>query len=146
MVRFSSTMSALYTYILYLADDDLVDLLVSITRRILVTDVTLEKDVREKLIIGSFEQCTKLLQKKISRKSGQRHLHAKTRYLQASTAPAANKELAKAGYMRLINVLFDAAFAHSLFVLDCDDKIATLLNDVQLRKTAEAVQIRYVVY
>lgn len=63
-------MNALYTYILYLADDDLVDLLVSITRRILITDVTLEKDVREKLIIGSFEQCTKLLQKKISRKSG----------------------------------------------------------------------------
>lgn len=47
--------------------------------------------------------------------------------------------------MRLMNVLYNAALAHSLFVLDCDDSIATLLNGVQLRKTAEALQVRYVV-
>lgn len=64
-------------------------------------------------------------------------------YLYTSIAPVANKELAKASHMRFMNVLYNAALAHSLFVLDCDDSIATLLNGIQLRKTTEALQVRY---
>ena len=139
----TTKIALLYTHILFLADDDLVDLLISVTRRVLVTDDTLKKDIREKLITESFERCTKLLQKKISRKSSERYLHGVTWYLHASIAPVANKELAKAGHMRLIGVLYNAALAHTLFVLDCDDSIATLLNGVQLRKTTEALQVRY---
>ncbi|KAI8138427.1 hypothetical protein BJV82DRAFT_631498 [Fennellomyces sp. T-0311] len=102
-------------------EDLLVDLFVSISKRILASN--LEQTMREKLLQEHHDRCLELLRIK-------------------STPAVANQEMSREGHLRMLDAVYAAAIKHSYLKLSCDESTGALLYQVQTRKTPEALQAK----
>lgn len=54
----------------------------------------------------------------------------------------ANKEMSKLAYLRLLSIVYQAARKHSTYTLNCDSAIVTLVYELQMKRTQEALRER----
>ncbi|KAG0167145.1 Tar (HIV-1) RNA binding protein 1 [Apophysomyces sp. BC1034] len=102
-------------------DDDLIDLLLSMTRRIIQDRSEFDSDIRRQLIENYHTRCLALLQAR-------------------SSSLVANKELSKPNHVRLLRTIYDAAAAHSVSSLSVDTSVTSLLARLQIRRTPEVLR------
>jgi hypothetical protein len=50
--------------------------------------------------------------------------------------------MGKLGYIRLLEIVYDAARNHQYFELDCDDELVSLVYNSQIKRTQEAQLVR----
>ncbi|KAI8359079.1 hypothetical protein EDC96DRAFT_545587 [Choanephora cucurbitarum] len=104
-------------------DEDLVRLYLSLTKRILLGKTALESKQREQLIYQYYGKCIEFM--KYRNHSGD-----------------ANHEMSKPAYLTLLSTLYIAAKQFDYFELDCDDVLVSLVYQLQMKRTQEALRER----
>ncbi|KAG1051318.1 hypothetical protein G6F43_006464 [Rhizopus delemar] len=104
-------------------DEDVIDLYLSLTKKILAKEGILSRENKVKAIQNHYEQCIDLLKYR-------------------SPAVNANKEMSKPFHIRLLNIIYQAAADLSYFGLDYNDAIVSLIYGLQMKRTQEAIQER----
>ncbi|KAI7894857.1 uncharacterized protein EV154DRAFT_599678 [Mucor mucedo] len=104
-------------------DDDLAELYLSLTRRILSSENALAPETRKTTVKSLFDHCVELLKYR-------------------SPSVDANKEMSKPNYIRLLNIVYASAIEHSYFTLGCDSPIVKLVYGLPMKRTQEALRER----
>lgn len=104
-------------------DDDLVDLYLSLTKRILSSNAALSSEARNTAIQNHFDITVDLLKYR-------------------TPSVDANKEMSKPNYIRLLSIVYECAIAHSYFNLDCDNNLVSSVYGFQMKRTQEALRER----
>ncbi|KAF7728535.1 Tar (HIV-1) RNA binding protein 1 [Apophysomyces ossiformis] len=102
-------------------DDDLIELLLSTTRRIMQGRAEFDPDTRKQLIRDYHSKCLQLLKAR-------------------STSLVPNKELSKPNHVRLLGIIYNAAAKYSVSNLSIDSSVTSLLCNLQIRRTPEALR------
>ncbi|ORE02050.1 hypothetical protein BCV72DRAFT_252709 [Rhizopus microsporus var. microsporus] len=104
-------------------DGDVVDLYLSLTKRILGKESALELENKTEAIQTYYEKCIDLLKHR-------------------SSAVDPNKELSKPFHIQLLRILYQAATDLSYYSLDYDDQALSLVHGLPMKRTQEAIQQR----
>ncbi|ORE16390.1 hypothetical protein BCV71DRAFT_265697 [Rhizopus microsporus] len=104
-------------------DGDVVDLYLSLTKRILGKESVLELENKTEAIQTYYEKCIDLLKHR-------------------SSAVDPNKELSKPFHIQLLRILYQAATDLSYYSLDYDDQALSLVHGLPMKRTQEAIQQR----
>lgn len=119
------------------ADEGLVELYLSLTRRILLSGF---EGVNES-VQSHYDKCLELLKYRAPCK------YNSCGYLRVSfannlLAVDSNKEMSKPYHIRLLSIVYESARRFSYFNLECNDAIVSLVYGLPMKRTQDALRER----